>query len=271
MAVGSPLGWIAVVAAGIVFGGAAYRVGWLDAGGAVAGAVLAVAVLGLGGMAWAVPSFAFFASSSLLSRVGRRRKREAEALAEKGARRDAGQVLANGGVGLGLLLVHAVHPAEPLYFGFLGAFAAAAADTWATEVGTLAGGRPRLLTTGRPVAPGTSGAVSLAGTVSSVLGAAVVALAALPFVPGSRAAAVGAVVVGGVLGACADSLAGATVQARFRDPATGALTERRGPAEAPYERVSGWPWLRNDAVNGLCTAVGAAAAAACATALNFGS
>lgn len=266
---GQPDAWPVLAFAcgvGVAFGGLAYAVRFLNAGGAWAGGLLAYSVVGLGGWAWAVPSFAFFLLSSGLSKIRRQRKAVVEEVSEKGSRRDAAQVYANGGVGWVLLLGYVVQPEPLLYGGFLGAFAAAAADTWGTEIGALARSSPRLITTGRRVPPGTSGAVSGVGTVASVLGAAVVAGAAVPFgaalVPAVYSLA-GSVIVGGVVGAIVDSLIGATLQARFIDPATALETERAIADGVVNEHVRGWRWLRNDHVNLLCTLTGAIVAMTC--------
>ncbi|HEX9951500.1 MAG TPA: DUF92 domain-containing protein, partial [Rubricoccaceae bacterium] len=238
----------AAVGAGLLFGAAAYRARSLDLSGALAGGVFAWLLVAVGGPAWAVPSLAFFVASSALSRVGRARKASAEALAEKGSRRDAGQVAANGGIAAGLLAATLFWPeAMPaLYAAFLGAFAAAAADTWATELGTLAGGPTRRLGLGARVAPGTSGGVSSAGTLGAVGGAALVALAALPFTTPRVSLAV---VLAGVAGAFVDTALGATVQARYR-LADGTATER--PPVPSAEPAYGFARVTNDRVNGVC-------------------
>ncbi len=263
------------VGAGLAFGGATYRLRFLNGPGAIAGGLLAASLIGLGGWAWAVPAFAFFVLSSLLSQVGRGRKAAVEAVSEKGSRRDAGQVYANGGVAWTLLLLYAVFPAEALYWGFLGAFAAATADTWATELGTLSPKLPRLITTGRAVPRGTSGAVSVLGTVGALGGALVIWMSAWPFAAGGVAQAgwlmAAAVVLGGFLASLVDSLAGATIQARFRDPRTGQETERSASAGSEHLLVRGWRWLGNDQVNWLCTFSGAVFAMACFLAVDFAS
>ena len=239
------------------FGALSLRVGFLDLSGALAAGLLAWAVIGLGGVAWATPGFTFFFASSVLSRLGRRRKREAEARAEKGSRRDAAQVLANGGVAGALLAATLFAPeaSGALFWGFVGAFAAAAADTWGTEIGTWVGGATRDVLRWRRVPPGESGGVSVAGTLGGIAGAALVVGSALPFVDASGVVAALAI-ASGVLAANVDSVLGATVQARFRQP-DGGLTERPSLGGSALPLARGWRWVTNDRVNLACTLVGA--------------
>ena len=246
------------LAVAVIFLGAAYAVRFLTLDGAIAASGLAFVVLGFGGLAWTVPAFTFFVLSSLLSKVGRRRKAAASRLAAKGSTRDSGQVYANGGVGWILILAFVFFPdATFLYWAFAGAFAAAAADTWGTEIGTFVRGRTRLIWSGRRVEPGTSGGVSVAGTLGALAGAGVVFASLVPFAGpyldgiGLPLAAV-LVVGGGFVASLVDSLLGATAQALYRDGASGALTERASGAV-----VRGWRWITNDRVNVACTVAGA--------------
>jgi uncharacterized protein (TIGR00297 family) len=137
----------------------------------------------------------------------------------------------------------------------IGALAASAADTWATEIGTLAGSDPVLITSGRTVRPGTSGGVTLAGMVASVGGALFVAAGAalarwpVPFT---------AIVLGGLAGAVADSLLGATLQTRRWCDVCAKPTERSvHDCGNPTRRAGGLRGLDNDAVNAICSGVGA--------------
>ena len=251
---------VLALALAAAFGVAAYRARFLDLSGTLAASVLAWMVVALGGPAWAVPAVAFFVLSSLLSRAGRRRKAEAEARAQKGSRRDAGQVAANGGVGAALLAAFVFVPEPALYWGFVGAFAAAAADTWGTEIGTLVGGPTRRLGLGRAVPPGTSGGVSLAGTAGASAGALVVAGLAVPFagpfaLAGSVAGPAALAAAAGVAAAFLDTALGATLQARFQ-AADGTLTERAREGGRALPLAAGLRWLDNDGVNGACTLAG---------------
>ena len=201
-----------------------------------------------------------------LSRLGRARKRRLEDIA-KGGPRDAAQVLANGGVATACAVLWAHAPSVAWAAAFAGALAAATADTWATEIGTLARRPPRSILTLRPIPAGLSGGITLPGTLAEVAGALWIGLAAvagsvLAYGFAARAgapAAVGpwqlaplllAVPVGGVAGATLDSVLGATVQELRRCPACGRTCESNPHAcGTPTALVRGVPGVGNDAVN----------------------
>ena len=234
----------------------------LSAGGAVA-AVLVGTAAAIAGWSWAAVLIVFFVSSSALSRF-RHATREARIgrIVEKGNERDAVQVLANGGVfAAGALLAMAT--GESTWTGAaLGALAAATADTWATEVGTVTGGLPRSIISFKPLPAGTSGGVTVPGTLASIAGAAFIAGVSY-FMGAGRAST--AVFVGGVVGSLADSLIGGTVQERRWCDGCSEATERRTHYCGRATRVvGGVPGARNDFVNVVCTLVGAGVAAALA-------
>ena len=256
------------LAAGAV-GLAGWSLGALSPGGAVAAGLVGGTVLARGGLPAAGALVAFFVTSSALGRYKARAKARRGVLAQaKGGRRDAWQVLANGGAGAVALALGGRRGAP----AFLGALATAGADTWATELGLLASGPPRLVTTLRPVAPGTSGAVSPQGTLAAVGGAltvgatwGVVQALERKLAPQrtrgvlSPAGAVPLAVVAGTAGAFVDSLLGATVQGAYWCPTCQEPLEvaRHPRCGGRATLVRGWPWLTNDAVNALATATGA--------------
>lgn len=248
----SPVEAVLAVMAAAAVSAMALRLGALDRGGAVAATLVGSSVLVFAGLAAAMILVAFFVSASALSALPGRAAR---------ARRGARQVLANGSVAA---IAAALHPLHPLArIALLGAVAAATADTWGTEVGVRSGRQPRSILSLRPRPVGASGAVSVPGTLASVVGAAAVAALGALLVLGDARFAV-AVAAGGIIGALADSLLGASVQARYVCPACGAVPEVPRHAGCPEnaQRVGGAPGLDNDLVNLLATAVGAAAAVA---------
>jgi uncharacterized protein (TIGR00297 family) len=198
----------------------------------------------------------FFVSGSALSKLGQRKKAElAGAVIQQGGERNARQVLANGAVYALSALGYLLFPSPLWYATGVGALAASTADTWATEIGTLFGGEPISITSGSRVPPGTSGGVTLIGTVAAAAGALFIstgaALANWP-VP------IAAVAMGGMAGALADSLLGATLQARRWCDLCARSTERLvHSCGAPTRHAGGVPGFDNDAVNVVCSCVGA--------------
>ncbi|MCC6147085.1 MAG: DUF92 domain-containing protein [Anaerolineaceae bacterium] len=248
----------------VLFSGLAYRARSLNLPGALAAAGLGTVVFGLGGLHWAVLLLTFFVSSSALSRLfGKRKTRFNEKFA-KGSQRDAAQVLANGGIGGVFVLLHLVFPgAHWPWMGFAGAIAAVNADTWATELGVLSHSIPRAITTGKPVERGTSGGVTIEGTLAAVLGAALIAaLAALMAAP--EAGKVGditflIITLSGLAGSLLDSLLGATLQAIYYCPRCKQETEHHPLhiCQNPTALLRGYAWMENDWVNIACALTGA--------------
>jgi uncharacterized protein (TIGR00297 family) len=249
-----------LLAAGVA-AGVARRAGSLSASGALAAVVVGTAAVSAG-WRWALLLLLFFGTSVLLSRVGAAsREARTGAIVAKGGPRDATQVLANGGVFAALALM-AADGGPVVVAAAAGALAAATADTWATEAGTLSSAPPRSLIGFAPVAPGTSGGVSVPGTLALLAGAGCLAMGAM-LLDVTRETM--AVVAGGVAGAMADSLLGATVQQRRWCEACERWTERRvHGCGAPTRHAAGLAWLDNDAVNLAATLVGAGTAAAVA-------
>ena len=90
--------------------------------------------------------------------------------------RNAFQVAANGGLFAVLAYRAGAAPESTYGVAAAGALAAASADTWATELGTLWGRHPRSIVSWRPLRPGMSGAVTFVGTLGGVAGAVLIAV-----------------------------------------------------------------------------------------------
>jgi uncharacterized protein (TIGR00297 family) len=245
----------------------AYRARSLSASGAAAATVVGAATVAAG-WGWGALLIGYFVASTLLSRFrAAAKERRTARVVEKGGARDAVQVFANGGVNA-VCAVLAVAGGHPMLAAVaVGALAAAAADTWGTEIGTLAARPPRSVLTLRAVPAGTSGAISLPGSLATVAGALFVALLAMVVgITASFGLAPVGIIVAGVAGAMTDSLLGATLQDR-RWCATCALATERTVHDcgAPTTRVGGWEWMNNDTVNLIATLVGGVVAATLAT------
>uniref|UniRef100_UPI00404B98F2 DUF92 domain-containing protein n=1 Tax=Cyanobium sp. TaxID=2164130 RepID=UPI00404B98F2 len=204
------------------------RAGWVHAG--ILGSLL-WGCLGLRGWLAVV---IYLALGSLVTRLGFRTK-QARGLAEaRGGLRGPENVWGSAATGALLAGAAVLAPAAAplLLVGFAASFAAKLADTFGSEIGKRWGRHTLLITTLRPVPPGTEGAISLEGTAASLVGSALMAalMLALGLLAGSGAWLL--VTLVGLAATLIESLIGASVQQR-------------------------WGWLSNELVNGLQTAIAA--------------
>jgi len=171
---------------------------------------------------------AFFILATIATSFGKEQKKMFEEQAEP-ERRDAYQVLANGGVSgiLGILnsfMPWLIYPC-PLIVLMAASLASATADTLSSELGTIYGKRFYNILTLKPEEKGKDGVISIEGTLIGVAGSATIAIVYALFSGWSNGFWV--IIAAGTAGNLFDSLLGATL-------------ERRG-------------YLKNDAVNFLNT------------------
>jgi uncharacterized membrane protein len=134
--------------------------------------------------------------------------------------------------------------------------AEANADTWSTELGILSKRLPRLITTGREVAAGTSGGITLQGTLAAMIGAGVIGGLAALFRSNGQLLPIG--ILAGLIGGLFDSLIGATVQGIYYSERRQKETEKPiDPDGTPNRLLRGWRFIDNDWVNFTATLIGA--------------
>jgi uncharacterized protein (TIGR00297 family) len=274
----------------LVIGVFAYRRGSLTRSGVLGAVLTGTAIFGFGGFVPGLLLIAFFVSSTVLSQYQARVKAQFSEKFQKGSRRDLGQALANGGwaallaVGYGLAEWNQADERAAIFFfaAFVGTMATVTADTWATEIGVLSKTAPRMITTGRIVPTGTSGGVTLLGTVAAFAGGLFIGVVALlstvvanvalflyaqvpviwdeyllvhlrEVISNSISFGIGYVAIaclGGLAGALFDSLLGATVQAIYFCEYDETQTETKIHTCGRATRlVRGQQWLDNDGVN----------------------
>ena len=242
------------MSAGAAF--AAWRFRTLTPSGALAAWTVGVLVLhGTGWQGGAVLA-AFFVSSNLVSRV--RPRLLPPGLDPKGDRRDLWQVYANGGaaaLGAGVGLMDSALGTWLV----TATLAAAAADTWATSLGTRSRVLPRLPWSGYRVPAGTSGGMTLMGTAGGAAGALIVAGTGAIALDLPILLPIGTLI--GFFGMVADSTLGALLQGRFHCPACDVASEWRvHRCGAATIQEGGMAWLNNDGVNFVATALAGCAA-----------
>ena len=221
----------------------------LTPGGLALAWTLGVVIAFCGGLTGFLALTAVFLCTIAAGKLsGARRERIEKRLHAKTGRRDAAQVACNVATGAALLLFYALTGWRGFLWAAGGALAASLADSMASELGVLAKAEPRDILSGKPVPRGLSGGVTAFGFGMSALGAAIVAgICALGW-PGGWAL-FASLTLAGTLGAALDSVLGSAVQAKYRCPACGALTEKPLHCSVPGTVERGAAWMTNDLVN----------------------
>lgn len=228
-----------------------FKIKLLTLTGAAAVFMMGFIIYSAGGLMWSAPILSFFLLSSILSRINKHNN-----YSEKGSRRDYIQVFANGGFALLMILVGLIEKSELLYVGYVSSLSASAADTWETEIGTSSAGRTYNIVNFQPVAPGTSGGVSLAGLAGGLLGTLSIALSSLYWVDENWKLFVLIIVIAGMTGSIVDSLSGALLQRRNKCVECGQVSEKSMHCGQKTKFYKGISWINNDAVNIASSATG---------------
>lgn len=170
---------VAQIAAVAAVGIWTYRRDALNATGAFVAFVMGAVIVAFTNLAWLLVLFSLLVVGTLATRFGFREKEQLKVAEKDKGRRRSRNVVANG---LTPTLLAAASPLVGAYAGheaaaitFIAAVAVATSDTVASEIGSLAK-RVVLITTLRPVPPGTDGGVSWRGQAAAAFGAAATAL-----------------------------------------------------------------------------------------------
>lgn len=260
--------FLVAVAVGLFWAVLVHRLGFLSLSSAV---LLLITAITFVPFRWPlfVVLLAFVLSAGLLSAYRALEKGFMDDIVADVGPRGFWQGVSNGGLAVLLGWGYLFYPDERLLAAFLGAVAAVNADTWGTELGVLSRTPPRLVTTWRVAARGTSGAVSGLGTAMTFLGSLFIGTVALVALGVESLLQGGPVlwwvlpvgVVGGMIGALVDSLIGATIQASFYCDRCSKVTEKALHGCGQVTRlVGGLRWLGNDWTNFLSSVAGGLAA-----------
>jgi uncharacterized protein (TIGR00297 family) len=222
----------------------------LSIDGMIAATLLGTVIYAFGSIiVWGV-LIAFFISSSALTKL----HEKTEMNQSKG--RNYIQVLANGSVAAFFSILYYVFQSDVFMIAAVASIASSNADTWASEIGALTTGKTIHIHNFRQASKGVSGAISLLGTLASLLGALFISavlmtIHALTFpidmqilIPYGLI-----VVVCGFLGCLIDSLLGGGLQAKYKGIETGTITENKVLLNEHVIKISGFAWITNDTVN----------------------
>ena len=189
----TPSGWVHAGILGTILWGCLSWNGWLS--------VVVYLVLG-----------------SLVTKIGFSYKQSLGIAEARGGRRGPENVWGSAATGafLAILIALGIGSRELLLIGFSASFAAKLADTFGSEIGKRWGRKAYLITTFRSVPSGTDGAISIQGTLASVLGSLVMTFSMKCLYLISSTSLAFIVFIAGVLATLLESLIGALIQNRFR-------------------------------------------------------
>ena len=240
---------VIALAAVLVIGLIAYWKRQLNLSGVVAAVVMGAAATVMGGFTSLSLYLFFLISAAVIGKLSKR-IRGLDRIHKKGGRRDAVQVLANGGAALAAMLIHAFD-SSPVYLAvFTACLAEACSDTWASEIGVLSKNEPVSILTFTKVPKGLSGGVSLLGTCSAMLSSILYGIFAFSCYDGINLSLVMVVIFSSFAGVMTDSVLGATLQAHFYDEKEDIITEHSRDREGnALKLVRGLRFMDNDMVN----------------------
>lgn len=191
----------------------------------------------------------FFGSSSICSKFQQTRKVEFQEKVAKGEQRDYIQVLANGGIPAFISILAIIHPSIDWLFSFIVCIASANADTWASEIGSLSKQKPILITTLKKVDAGTSGAISLLGTIAAGCGALLITFVSFFLWDDLSLSILILLSLLGFLGNFIDTILGATIQVKYVCGNCSLETEKKIHCQQSTTKIKGLTLFNNDVVN----------------------
>ena len=207
-----------------------------------------------GGYRLAVLVIALFAVAAVVTKVSSRLFSQKTNAPQKTARKSI-QILANSSVAVSFAIAYFFSGAKWLLFVAFVVIIEEFADSMSSDVGRLAKNPPVDILRFKRVPAGTSGGVSLLGTVTALVAAFLAGLLALAFFKNPLLY----VAISGVafLGTIVDSVLGSSLQGIFKCPVCGAITEKKVHCDVPTTLVKGFAAVDNSLVNFLSSAVSA--------------
>lgn len=195
----------------------AYRAKIADVSALLSAALLGVLIIVFSGFSWFLLLLTFFILGGGFTKYKYAYKESIGIAQAKDGIRSYENVFSNSTAALALAVAYGIFPEHslPIIYAYMGTVATATGDTLASEIGTTARGRPRMITTLKLSEPGVDGAVSLLGELAAILGSAVIGiLAYLLGISDNLLLAVLITTAGGFFGTNMDSFLGATLQKR---------------------------------------------------------
>ncbi len=201
----------------LFLGALAYRAKIADVSALLSAALLGVLIIVFSELPWFLLLLTFFILGGGFTRYKYAFKESIGIAQAKDGIRSYENVFSNSTAALVLAVAYGIFPEHslPIIYAYMGTVATATGDTLASEIGTTAKGKPRMITTLKLSEPGADGAVSSLGELAAIFGSGIIGV--LGYTLGISDDLMFSVLIttaGGFLGTNIDSLLGATLQKR---------------------------------------------------------
>ena len=186
-----------------------YVLNWLTLDGAISAILFGIIALGLGGMIGAAVVLGFFITSSIMSKD----EEDEDGIMTIHFRRNGMQVWSNGFWFAIWVIFWFTTDSMVFLIAAITAMSFSTADTWGSEIGgSRVKGKTWLFWTFEKVEPGTDGGISIAGTIATFAGAAIIGLIYWLFFKQMPVSYLIIIITAGFLGSFVDSLFGTYIQ-----------------------------------------------------------
>ena len=151
--------------------------GWIHAG------ILGTLLLGSIGWNGRISVCVYLLLGTLVTKIGYKNKASRGIAESRGGKRGPENVWGSAATGCSLALLSCFWPDYLTLFmvGFASSFTAKLSDTFSSEIGKRFGKSTFLITTLKPVLPGTEGAISIEGSVAGLFGSLIMTLVMINF------------------------------------------------------------------------------------------
>ncbi|QRF74888.1 hypothetical protein Thermo_00381 [Thermoplasmatales archaeon] len=147
-----------------------------DLRGSIAAFIVGFFVAVLGSLQWLILMIVFAAVSHVATISFMKQKKKISMQEGKEGERKTSNVVYAALIGLGIAIIHFIHPVQVPYFTlFAVSFAVIASDTFASEIGIL-DKKVFMITTFRRTTRGINGGISLVGQLAALLGSFIISI-----------------------------------------------------------------------------------------------
>lgn len=221
-----------------------HKLEYLTGDGFIGASIMSIFITLMGSIHHLISMAIFFVLSSILGQLLKKFSYQKV----EDTNRNIIQVFANGGIPLVICILGFLYPNQYSFPMFLASISAAMSDTWGTEFGKLSKVKPISIINFKSVDHGTSGGITIIGTLGSIIGASTLGIMTY-LITNTRIEIIYYIIICGFLSSLFDSILGDTIQGKYETD-IGQYVESKSHNT---KLTSGFSYVNNSMVNFLST------------------